>query len=435
MKNLSKFQLVTLGIFSGFIVIALIIFSIGKTSSTEPILDVLVWGTMPKSEFTEMLKGSKLDQNETLKINYIQKEVEGFDNDLLEALVSGTAPDLFFLSSDSILKLQDRVYPISFKSYSERDFKNAFIEGAEIFLTENSILGLPVSIDPMVMYWNRDIFQSAGYVKPPQFWDEMYNLVPALSIKNNSSVIERSAVALGEYVNVSNAFEILSTLIMQSGNPIVEKNSAGFVSSVLTERYNFPVPPTESALSFYTEFSNPLRLFYSWNRSLPWSKNHFISGDLAIYFGPASELFEIRDKNPNLNFDVAYMPQAQEAEKNITYGKVEALALNKQSRKLAGALEVAKILSGPNAVLALSQARSLPPVRRDLLALNPERDYLEIFYDSAIIARPWLVPDKTQAGQIFRNMVESVISGRYRSSEAVKRADVELRELIKDINE
>ncbi len=39
------------------------------------------------------------------------------------------------------------------------------------------------------------------------------------------------------------------------------------------------------------------------------SKNMFLAGDLALYFGFASELDDLKNKNPNLNFDVTLFPQ------------------------------------------------------------------------------------------------------------------------------
>ena len=55
---------------------------------------------------------------------------------------------------------------------SERDFKNTYIEEGELYLAANGILGLPITVDPMVMYWNRDIFSSAAIAAPPSYWDE-----------------------------------------------------------------------------------------------------------------------------------------------------------------------------------------------------------------------------------------------------------------------
>lgn len=44
-------------------------------------------------------------------------------------------------------------------------------------MTKDSIIAFPLTIDPLVMYWNRDILSNAGIVKPPAYWDEIYSIV------------------------------------------------------------------------------------------------------------------------------------------------------------------------------------------------------------------------------------------------------------------
>lgn len=431
MKNISKFQLIVLGVFAAFFIIGILVFAMARSGSRTAVIEVLMWGAMPRNQFAEVLKATGLDQNEEIKISYEEKRPETFDQELLEALAKDAGPDLFFVSSDNLLKQKQRIFAVPLASFSERDFKNSFIEGAEVFLSEEGVWALPISIDPMVMYWNRDIFTFAGLIEPPSFWDEFYDISSALTRRDPNFNITRSALALGEFTNINHAFEILSLLIMQAGNPIAEKKSNGVLTSTLDEARDLPALPAERALSFYTEFSNPLKPFYSWNRALPKSKDFFVAGDLAIYLGFASELFEIRDRNPNLNFDVALIPQAESVNNRIVYGKMEGLAISNRSRNIAGAFRVASILSGQDNSRAFSQVRNLPPARRDLLSLRPERAFMETFYQSAVISKTWPVPDKTRVSNIFRNMIESVTGGRAVVRDAVQRAHQELNLILR----
>lgn len=425
MKNLSKFQLIILGVFTAFIIIGVLVFAFGSSSKSSGQAEVVIWGTMPARQFEEVLVATGLNENPKLKINYVEKNPERFDFEFLEAIAENRGPDLFFLSSESVVSQESRALTIPFSSFSENNFKSSFLEISEIFIKDTGFLALPISVDPLVMYWNRDIFNSAGIVNPPRYWDEFYDLSIKLSRKDNNFNLQRSAVALGEVFNVSHSFEILSSLVMQAGNPITEKAPGG-VSVVFSQSRGLSAVPAERALSFYTEFSNSLKPFYSWSRSLPASKNHFISGDLAVYFGLASDIFEIADRNPNLNFDVAVLPQAEGVDKRLVYGRVEGLAINSRSRNIPTAFNTAMILSGREASLAFSQIRNLPPARRDLISQRPDRAFMEVFYESAIISKSWLVPDKQKVTLIFREMVESVTGGRSRVRESVIKASNEL---------
>ena len=433
MKEMSKFQLILMAVFGALVFFGVLIFSLGRFGNSGEQANVLVWGFIPQSQFSQIVSASGLDKNKLIQVQYVEKNPATFEQEFIEELASARGPDLFFLSHDLILRLKDKVFPIPFDSLSERDFKDVFIQGGEIYLAPSGSLGVPLVIDPMVMYWNRTIFSNAGLSVPPKHWSEFYDLASKLTFKDAALNVTQSAVALGEYNNINHAMDIISVLIMQAGGSPVVVQSNGPVISTLASKFGAPVPPGVSALNFFTEFSNPLKPFYSWNRSLQTSKDRFISGDLAVYFGFASEASEIRNKNPNLDFDVAKIPQTIDAANVVTSGKMFALAITNASQQKAAALQAAMTLVNRSAISKLSEISSLPPVRRDLLTSTPNESFLAVFYQSAIQARSWLKPDIAATNAIFREMVESVTGGRRTVQESVTRADAEMNALYSRI--
>ncbi len=431
MKGMSKFQLVLTGIFAAFILIGVLVFAFSRSSGGDEIARVTVWGTMSEGFFHDFLRDSGVSEDKTIEITYVEKKRETFDQEFVEALAVGAGPDLFFLPQDSILKHKDKIFSVPFNSYSERDFKETFAEEGELFLTKDGVVGFPFIIDPMVMYWNRDIFANASLSLPPKYWSEMYDLSSKITVKDNSFNISKSAVALGEYGNISNANELMSLLVMQAGSPITARNTEGGIENLFAQRLDLPTMPALRALTFYTEFANPLKPFYSWNRSLPDSKSFFLSGDLALYFGFASELTDLQAKNPNLNFGIASMPQSKDYVRSITFGRVIALAIPKNSRNIASAFRVATVLTNAKSIAALSKVTSLPPVRRDLLAVKPSEQYASIFYDGAIQSRAWLAPEPARLNPIFKEMIESVTSGRTNVDQAIFRTSDQLSPIFK----
>lgn len=391
---------------------------------------VTIWGSIPQSIFSVYLDDANSKGDVKVSVNYIEKEDDSFDRDFIEALASGVGPDAIILSQDQIIRYKDKLYPIPYTSLPERSFKDIFVQEAELYLSSSGVIALPFSIDPLVMYWNRDMFTNALLVQPPSYWDEFFSLVNKITKVDGNLNILRSATALGEFKNIANAKEILSLLIFQAGNPIV-KNSEHGLKSVLSVNAGFSIPPTEAAIRFYTEFSNPSKPSYSWNRSLPLSISNFLSGDLAVYFGFASELDSIKLKNPNLNFDVAVVPQRKEGKMKMTFGKIQGFALVKSSKKLSSAYATISLLTSKDNISRWSKISGLPPVRKDLLSAGLSSDSVSsIFYASAIISRAWLDPKREETKNIFQNMVESVISGKLRLSESVKQADEEIQSLL-----
>jgi hypothetical protein len=55
---------------------------------------------------------------------------------------------------------------------------------------------------------------------------------------------------------------------------------------------------------------------------LPKSRNYFLSGRLATYFGFSSEARNIRFKNPNLNFYVAEIPAVEKLKNKTVFARV-----------------------------------------------------------------------------------------------------------------
>src|SRR3989344_2752633 len=428
-----NFQYIVLGAFIFFAVAGIFLFSIsgkfggGGNESTQ---EVTIWGTRPEREVRELLSRIDNKNPNLVKIKYTEIREEFFDETLLEALASDKGPDMIFLSDDRLIKYKDKIFPIPYDSLSQRDFRNIFITEGELYLGAEGVYAVPFSVDPLVMYWNRATFAGKGEPLPPSYWDEFFTLSPKLTEIDNSRNILKSFVAFGEYDNVNNAKEILSALLLQAGNPITTVQNDRLISAIGNKSADAG-RPAESVLRFFTEFSNPVKAVYSWNKAKPLSAQAFLGGDLALYLGFASEASSLRQKNPNLDFDVTLLPQIRDADLKATYAKIEGLAVLKSSPRLASSISAIFVLIAKDNIFDWAEITNLPPVRRDLLKDRPEEAFKQIFYDSALISKGWLDPDSEQTGIIFGRMVKDVTSGRLKISEAVDRASSEMTALLR----
>lgn len=425
---MTKFQIILTGIFGVFLIGGVIVFSAYKGGS-ENTVTVVVWGTIPQIDFSDIIQKTSLYQSKEFNVQYVEKTEQNFDTDFIEGLASGKGPDLFMLSSDKILKHRNKIFPIPYTVFTQRQFKDSFIEGAEIYMASEGTLALPVSTNPLVMYWNRQIFTDAKLTQPPKYWDQFYGLVALISKKDGALNISKSLVSFGEFANISHAKQIVLNLSMQAGTPVTKWGASG-VDSVFADSFNKPTIPAEAAVNFYTEFANPAKPSYSWNRSLSNSTNYFLSGDLALYFGFASELATLQLKNPNLNFDVTSVPVSREGGVNVSFANFNSFAITKSSKNANAAFAVASILSGSAGGAAFAEVLNLPPARRDLLSQRQTDAYKIVFYESAMRSATWLDPSPTETNAIFKDMIESITSGRARTGEAVIKVDRELSSLL-----
>ncbi len=430
MNSMSPFKIALTSVFAVCMVVGVFLFAFSKYSSSEGKADLLVWGTVPEVAFNSALKASSIARGNIIKVSYVMKDTATFDTEFVESLAEGRGPDIVLLREDLMYKHRNKLFTIPYKSYPEENFKNTFIEQGELFLSAEGVTAIPFIVDPMVMYWNRDVFSNNNISLPPQYWDQVDSMVDKVTHRDNNANIIKSAIAFGEWRNVTNAKEIISMLMLQAGTPIVSRDNKGKVTSFVNSQFDYPVLPSRSAVDFYVKFSNPTSPSYTWNRSLPSSLNFFLSGDLAIYIGFASEVFSIQQKNSNLNFNVTYVPQIRDTARRVVFGHMYGLAMVKQSQQIQGAFTAIKALVEPNSIMALEVATNLPPVRRDLLANKPIEDFRSVFYNSALISRGWIDPNPAVTTEAFRDMVESVTSGRRKVTEALNRLEEEIGSAI-----
>jgi multiple sugar transport system substrate-binding protein len=427
---MTKFQLVLMGIFGFFIVLAVAVFALYRGSNASLEASLTVWGDIPAEEFAPVAENviPTLDKNITLR--YEEIPANKIDEEFTEALARGEGPDLLLITQENFWKNKSKLMVIPYGGISQRDFRDTFVEESALFLATEGIYAIPLSVDPMVLYYNRDLLSSAGQAKPIAYWDEIYTLTQRLTKRDGAGNIVQSAIALGETRNINNYKEILSLLLLQAGTPITALENMG-LRPVLDNNFALPVAPADSALDFYTQFSNPAKAYYSWNRNLPEAQTAFTSGDSVYYLGFASELVALRNKNPNLNIGVAHVPQSRVAGKTLTYGRVNGVAISRGTKNPAAAMRAAVLLSSDQATAALSTNSGLPSARRDLLSVKPTDSITPVFYEAALQSRGWIDPENFATRQIFQNMIDSITSGRARTSEAVSAANRSLESLIK----
>ena len=429
---MSTFQIIVLGIFATLIMVGIGVFALfGGVLGTKSIGTVVVWGTIDQQTMDGVIGEMHAADKSLDGLTYVQKDPNTYNADLVNAMAAGTGPDLFLLPGDDLLSFSDKILTIPYSIVSQGSYDASFVDEAQLFLTPQGELALPFTIDPLVMYWNRDLFASAGLASPPTHWNDFLTIAPKITSLDAKSAVTKSAVALGEWRNIPNAKAILSALFLQVGDNIIARNAAGTPQVVFgTTPQNATTNPAESALRFYTEFANPSKTSYSWNRSLPSAPDAFVAGDVAMYFGLASEYSDIAQRNPNLHFSVAVLPQIDGNSTQVTAGTIVGLAIPRTAQNVSGALVVAQKFSGQSAVGLIAGALSLPPVRRDVSVDTSGSAAAGVFVQSALIARGWLDPNPTESDSVFQSMIESVQSGALTPAGAVSDGAQSLAQLL-----
>lgn len=426
-------QIVVTAVFAVLALVGLYFFATfsGFTGGREPVGSVVIWGTLPGRAVEQALNTLQASDRRFASVSYREQPAATFDDDLADAIASGRGPDLILISQEQLLVEEPRLEVLPFSSISERDYVDAFVPITELFLSESGMYGVPVAVDPLVLYYNRTLLANAGAARPPSTWEAVTGLASRMTERTEGGGIGRSAIALGEYGNVTNARGILSLLFLQAGSSVTSGTPSGIRSALKrAASAEYGGSSSESAVTFYTQFADPAKTVYSWNRAKGASRQAFLAGETALYLGYASELPQLQAANPNLDFDIAPAPSPATAQNRVTYGLAYAFAVPKASKNKAGAFEVATTIATGDAALDLAANAHMAPALRGALDEGGNDRYAEVYYPEALIARGWLSPAPSVVDEIFGTMIGNITSGRYDASGALDFADASLNEAL-----
>ena len=429
--NVKPFRAIVLVAFGILALAGLYLFSQfeGFDNGEDAVGKVEIWGTLPEETMLAQLDALKASRPEFVNVSYVEISAATFGAELAEALAIAEGPDMVLISQEQLVAERNKLSVIPYSELSQREYLNAFVPITELYLTDQGTYGIPIAVDPLVMYYNRTLLASAGIPQPPTTWEAVLGMSERLT-QYSGGQITRSLIAFGEYSNVPNARAIISLLLLQAGTPITSTVNGRLESALSKGPEVGGESAAVSAISFYTQFSDPAKTVYSWNRSLPDARQAFLAGDLALYFGYASELPLLLAGNPNLDLDMAPVPQPSRSTTRTTYGLAYALAIPKTSKNPTGAYMTALGLADRRIAAEGARALSMTPASRAALSPSPDSRYEPVFYPEALVARGWLSPSAGTTDTIFAAMIGNITSGRYDVGQALTSAEQALNSAL-----
>lgn len=261
-----------------------------------------VWGTFDDTDaYADMFNEYRKINPYVGEITYRKLPLETYKEDLLNALAAGKGPDIFMIRNAWRSSFEDKIVPAPDIFVTEKQFRDVFVDVvADDFISEGKIYGVPLSVDSLGLYYNKDIFNAAGITSPPVTWEELLADVEKLNNIDGFGNIDQSAVALGTAYNINRSTDILTALMLQMESGINQTRSG---------RIEFSDENSRRALDFYTQFARVSSNYYSWNPRLHYSIDAFYEGTLGMMINYSYHSATIKQKNAKLNFGVAPLPQ------------------------------------------------------------------------------------------------------------------------------
>jgi multiple sugar transport system substrate-binding protein len=429
------FEIVLIAIFAIAGIGGLVFFSTYKPAPDPTAVlygdKVVIWGTFDKALINDFFFKITRENQAFEVVSYKQIEERSFQEELLNAIADGKAPDLVIVPHTMLVTYRSKFQVIPYTTLPERTFRDTYIDGAEIFMRSDGTYAVPLAADPLIMYWNRDIFSESGIAIPPKTWETLVSQTTrSINKVDDWFNFTQNAIAFGEYSNVTNAKNILSMLMLQAGTDIVSESERGTYSVTINGSGHESLSPGIAALSFYTQFATPGKDTYSWNRAMNTDRTQFLSGKLGMYFGMGSERSSLEHDNANLNYDVARVPQGGGANVQRNYADFYGFAIPRASKNVQGAYAVATYLASPEQAKKFAELYDLAPVQRSLYSESNSEPFKDILYQSALISRGWLDPDPERSSDLFRSMIEDAALNQERIGTVVRETAVKLESLF-----
>ena len=266
-----------------------------------------------------------------ITVNVRQLRADELYQRLIEALADDTGPDVISVSSRSFKQFASKLAPMP---ASVSDTKVQVIKGqisTETVVTpsvvamptltqidreyvktvrkdvvlDGQIYGLPLSMDTMALYYNKDLLDRASVPEPPKDWVQFQEAVKKSTRFNKlTGKISQAGVAMGTGNNIPGADDLMYILFKQSGLNFVDDSGRAVFGN-----YSGDNNPAASVVTFYTDFANASRDTYSWNEEMPNALDNFINGSSVFFFGYSYNDPIIKARAPQLNYDILPMLQ------------------------------------------------------------------------------------------------------------------------------
>ncbi|MEK7616404.1 MAG: extracellular solute-binding protein [Patescibacteria group bacterium] len=428
-----KIILILIGIAFIIIMAGLLYLLLSKKGQPPAEATLQFWGTFDDRSFYQDAIDTYTQEHSNVRIVYREFSFEDYEKSLISAFAAGTGPDIWLMHNTWLPKHQDKIIPLSQTGktpiYTFKDFQETFVDVVKADLTapDGTIYALPLYVDTLGLYYNKETLNSKGISSPPKTWEEFVRDVGLLTKRDDRGNITTSAASLGTSHNINRSTDLLMLLMLQSGTRMTNAGNTSALFSQSVEGINVG----ELALQFYTDFANQAKPDrYTWNDFQKYSIDAFTDGNAAMMFNYSHHLKTIRAKSPRLNFTIAPMPQPEKATVTVNFANYWAPTVSKQSAAPEEAWKFLVYLATGDATKTYLEVSDRPSARRDLIETQRTTPELGVFAVQSLSARSWYQVDNIAIETIFAKMIDNVNFNRFSVPDALREAESQVNVIM-----
>lgn len=387
---------------------------------------LIYWGLWEPESVMKSLIDKYEKQNPNINVEYVQKPFTQYEANVYTRIQQSTvdntpAPDIVRINNAWRSKFQSSLTPIPSSIMTPSEYSQLFHPTAisDFSGPDGQIYAIPLEIDGLTLFYNKKLFNVAGYSEAPTDWDAFTEYAKKLTLTASNGTIDQAGAALGSAKNIRHSADILNLLFMQNSVDII---SADEKTVTITS------PRAQSALEFYTNFVLEHK---TWSQDLGSDLETFYSGKLAMMIAPSWRAFDIINSAPNIEFGMAPVPQLP-GNDPVNYAMYWGEAVPKTSPNQLEAWKFIKFLSQPeqqkemfsnaSQIRAFGEPYSLKSLVNEL-STNP---YASPIMKMAPTMRAWQMGEQGYVEESLRTAINSVIASDIAPGTALKEAETRI---------
>ncbi len=415
--------------------LAIIFIGVGcKGNSQEQValvqpVSIEYWTVFNNTEELRKLAAKYKQIRPYVKVNIRQVRYEEFDKLFVNSLADDVQPDVISVHSRWLKNYQSRlspapksvdvaritqktgiqketiIEPLQIALPNARDVSQQYIKTVgEDVIIDGEVYGLPLALDTLALYYNKDLLDASGVPLPPTTWGEILDIVKAATKFSQNGNILQSAIPIGTGKNIDNAADILVLLLMQNDVNVTDGTSVLFADGL---GENIENHPTRETLRFLTDFAKRTKEAYTWDTYLGNSLDAFIEGRSVFYVGYAFDNDRIKSRAPQMNVEVVPLPQLNKDNPvNVANYWVESVVKKSPNQDIAWDF-VRFITDAENVAEYTTAARRPTPLRSQITA-QLEDPLLAPFAQGLLTASNWYRGrDIDTASKAMQNLLDA----------------------------
>lgn len=223
----------------------------GNNAIKEPV-PLVFWGVFDSKDAYQGIFSAYQSTHPNVSIEYRKLQYAEYERALLDAWAEQRGPDIFLVHNTWVggytskieplpptikvprLISEDQVSFVDTPTIPASDIKNRFVPVvAQDAVRDGAVYGLPLSVDTLVLYYNRTLLDQSGVITVPRTWQEVKEASLKTTKLTEEGDIVRTGIALGGAYNINRSFDIVSLLMAQNGTNFVTADGR---TSILSQR-------------------------------------------------------------------------------------------------------------------------------------------------------------------------------------------------------